>query len=107
MRIDGSYSFPAPPERVLAVLADPDVLRSAIPGCERLIQLGPPAGDGTAAYEARLRLRDAIYIADMIVTPEPAAQRLCLHIEGHGPGGPFSGQGEFALTTRDGAAGDA
>jgi hypothetical protein len=35
MEISGSYTFNAPPDRVWAVLMDPAVLASCIPGCDR------------------------------------------------------------------------
>jgi len=35
MDISGSYTFNAPPDRVWAVLMDPVVLASCIPGCDR------------------------------------------------------------------------
>src|SRR3954454_5692484 len=34
MEISGSYTFNAPPDRVWALLMDPAVLSSCIPGCE-------------------------------------------------------------------------
>ncbi len=97
MHIEGSYAFPAPPERILQTLADADVLCAALPGCERLIQLGPPARDGSTSYEARLRLHERVYIADLTVTPDPEARRVLLRLNGRSPDGPFHGQGELAL----------
>jgi len=35
MEISGSYTFNAPPDRIWALLMDPAVLSSCIPGCER------------------------------------------------------------------------
>src|SRR3954462_15755077 len=35
MEISGSYTFDAPPERVWALLMDPAVLSSCIPGCDK------------------------------------------------------------------------
>jgi len=40
MEITGSYTFNAPPERVWALLMDPAVLSSCIPGCERFDPTG-------------------------------------------------------------------
>jgi carbon monoxide dehydrogenase subunit G len=56
MRIEGTYTFSAPITRVFAILTIPDTLQGVIPGCERLIQFGPPDADGVLALEARLRL---------------------------------------------------
>jgi uncharacterized protein len=97
MRIEGSYAFPAPPERILQTLADADVLCAALPGCERLIQLGPPARDGSTCYEARLRLHERVYVADLTVIPNPEARRVLLRLNGRSPDGPFHGEGELAL----------
>lgn len=104
MRIEDSYSFPAAPEQVFAALADADTLAAAIPGCERLIQFGPPASDGATHYEARLRLHDAVYIADLIVIPEPGVHRLRITLDGRGPGGAFAGNGSLSLTPSEPAA---
>lgn len=97
MQIEGSYSFPAPAESILTALADADALAAAIPGCERLIQLGPARRDGSTRYEARLRLHDTVYIADLTVCPDPNASRLELRIDGRGPAGRFRGSGTLAL----------
>jgi carbon monoxide dehydrogenase subunit G len=55
MEITGSHTFRAPVARVFSLLLDPDLLASAIPGCERLIQFGPPDAEGATQLEARLR----------------------------------------------------
>ena len=55
MEITGSQTFRAPVERISSLLLDPDLLASAIPGCERLIQFGPPDADGATHLEARIR----------------------------------------------------
>jgi carbon monoxide dehydrogenase subunit G len=102
MRIEDTYSFPAPPEQALAALADADTLSAAIPGCERLIQFGPPAADGATHYEARLRLHDAVYTADLTVTPQPANHELRLVVDGRGPSGAFAGTGALTLTPAEG-----
>ena len=57
MRIEGTYTFSAPIARVFAILTDPDTLQGVIPGCERLIQFGPPDADGALTLEARIRFR--------------------------------------------------
>ena len=47
MRVEGTYRFPAPPERVYALLLDPTVLAGCIPGCERLEAVGPDQYEAT------------------------------------------------------------
>ena len=50
MEITGSYTFQAPAARVWALLMDPAVIASCIPGCEGLT----PEGEGR--YTARIKL---------------------------------------------------
>ena len=55
MEITGSQTFRAPVERISSLLLNPDLLASAIPGCERLIQFGPPDAEGATHLEGRIR----------------------------------------------------
>lgn len=54
MEITGSHMFRARVERVYSMLLNPDLLAAAIPGCDRLIQFGPPDADGAMRLEARI-----------------------------------------------------
>lgn len=56
MRVEGGYTFPAQIEQVYDALTTVAGLEHTLPGCERLIQLGPAGKDGAAAFEARMRL---------------------------------------------------
>jgi len=40
MKIDGSHDVPAPRQKVWEAFLDPEVLRQAIPGCEKLEAIG-------------------------------------------------------------------
>src|SRR5260370_33241799 len=77
MRVDGTYTFSGSSARLLAALEDAETLARVVPGCERLLQLGP-AGDGTLAFEARVRMDDGIVTATVhaSVTRTPARLRL-------------------------------
>lgn len=57
MRIESSYTFTIPLRQLSVALRNPDVLAQALPGCERLTQMGPTDADGAATYEVRLRLQ--------------------------------------------------
>ena len=50
MDIAGTYTFSAPPDRVWALLMDPQIIASCIPGCEGF----EPLGDDR--YKARLQV---------------------------------------------------
>jgi carbon monoxide dehydrogenase subunit G len=55
MEITGWHTFRAPVERISSLLLDSDLLAAVIPGCDRLIQFGPPDADGVTHLEARVR----------------------------------------------------
>ncbi len=65
--MSGAVDLPAPPERVFAVLLDPDALASVIPGCHRLERMGENrfsaditigVGIVRARYRAEIELGD-------------------------------------------------
>jgi len=67
MKLEGSYDIPAPRDRVWSAFLDPEVLRQAIPGCEKLeamgndeykatMKVGVAAVKGT--FEGKVRLSD-------------------------------------------------
>ena len=100
MDITGTYTFAAPPERVWALMMDPQQIASCIPGCERL------EPDGVDRYKAAITIGMAAITGnyDGIVTisdkVEPSSYRL--RVEGQGR--PGFVKGEVAITLRaDGA----
>ena len=67
MKLTGSYTVAAPPERVFAALIDPAVLQRTLPGCEALTKVGDDQYDacvkiGVAGlkgtYTGRAEIRD-------------------------------------------------
>ena len=103
MRIEGTYTFPGPIERVFSALLDPEALKRGLPGCERIVQFGPPAADGAASFEARVRPdRDAgVYTLRIsgVVARRPAHLRV--ELRGRGPQGPVTGAGRIDLVAQD------
>lgn len=100
MRIDGSYLFPAPAERLFAALLRPETLARAIPATERLIQLGPPDEQGVT-FKAWVQGGGGMAVLTWRLTPvrRPASLRLTLW--GHLPGGHLDGSGVLDLVARD------
>lgn len=47
MKLNGNYTFKAPPDQVWAVLLDPDALGHCLPGCEGLALIGPDEYEAT------------------------------------------------------------
>jgi carbon monoxide dehydrogenase subunit G len=105
MDITGSYSFPAPIDRVWNLLMDPGVIASCIPGCDKF------EPDGPDRYKARLAVAMAaitgtydgtVAISDKV---EPSSYRLT--VEGQGRPGFVKGSIAISLRTEgDGTAVD-
>lgn len=104
MRIEGTYTFPAPIEQVFSALTHPDTLSQVIPGCERLVQFGPASGDQPSVYEIRLRRGPGpdVYTMTLTLSTAQSPTHLRAKLDGRGPDGPFSGHGQLDLAQKDG-----
>jgi hypothetical protein len=101
MKLEGSYDIPAPRDRVWAAFLDPEQLRQAIPGCEKLeavgndeykatMKIGVAAVKGT--FEGKVRLSDK---------KPPESYKLAVE----GSGAPGFIRGETVITLSDADAG--
>ena len=101
MEISGSYSFDAAPDRVWALLMDPAVLSSCIPGCERF------EPDGDDRYRVTLTVGLAAitgtYQGTVILTDKVPPTSYGLVVEGQGRPGFVKGTSAIALRA-EGAA---
>lgn len=95
MDISGSYTFDAPPEGVWALLMDPAVISSCIPGCDSF------EPDGENRYQVRLTVAMAaitgtydgtVTLADQV---RPTSYRLLA--EGKGRPGFLNGSADVTL----------
>lgn len=95
MDITGSYTFAATPDRVWALLMDPAVIASCIPGCEQL----EPDGDGR--YQARLTVGLAAitgtYDGTVVITETVPPSSYRLTVEGQGKPGFVKGNAVITL----------
>ena len=95
MDISASYTFDAPPDRVWALLMDPAVLASCVPGCKQF----EPAGDDryTVAVTVGLAAITGKYTGSVAVLDkiEPTSFRLA--VEGQGRAGFVNGNSAIAL----------
>ena len=100
MDISGSYPFNAPPDRVWALLMDPAILSSCIPGCERF----EPAGEDR--YNVRLTVGLAAitgtYTGTVVLTEQSPLSSYRLVVEGQGRPGFVKGSSAIVLRA-DGA----
>lgn len=99
MRIEGSYTIPGRIERVYEALLDPTLLWRILPGCERLMQMGPPAAGGVVTFE--VRMRPATNVPPVTVTldvaPKRRPARLEFSLRGQGAGMSLTGRGGIDL----------
>ena len=97
MKLEGSHDIPVPRQRVWEAFLDPERLRQAIPGCEKLeavgndeykatMKIGVGAVKGT--FEGKVRLSDK---------KPPDSYRLAVE----GSGGPGFIRGETIITLSD------
>ena len=100
MDITGSYAFDAPPERVWALLMDPAVISSCIPGCESF------EPDGENRYKVRLQVAMAAitgsYDGTVTLADQAPPTSYRLVAEGKGRPGFLNGSSDIRLRA-DGA----
>lgn len=95
MKLDGNYTFNAPAERVWALLLSPDALKSCVPGCEKLEQVGEDS------YNATLKVGVAsirgTYNGKVRITDKNEPHSYTLHVEGSGGPGFVRGEAKISL----------
>jgi len=93
LRIEGSYAFRAPREKVWAVLLDPKIMAQCMPGCEGLREVGPDQYAATmkigvasvkGSYQGKVSIREK----------QPPHHYV---LRGEGSGGPGFMQGDVAI----------
>ena len=101
MDISGSYTFSAPPDKVWALLMDPQVISSCIPGCEAF----EPLGDDR--YRAKLNVALAAitgsYEGTVALTEKVEASSYRLTADGQGRPGFVKGSAAIALRDEGGS----
>jgi carbon monoxide dehydrogenase subunit G len=101
MKIEGSHEIPAPRQKVWDAFLDPETLRQAIPGCEKLEAVGPDEYKATmkvgvaavkGTFEGKVKISDK--------TPPDSYK---LHVEGSG--GPGFVRGDTLISLADSGSG--
>jgi len=100
MKLEGTYDVPAPRQRVWEAFLDPEQLKKAIPGCEKLEAIGPDeyratmklgVGGVKGTFEGKVRLGDK---------NPPESYKLA--VEGSGGPGFIRGETVITLTEAEG-----
>jgi carbon monoxide dehydrogenase subunit G len=106
MEITGSHTFRVPAERIRTLLLDPDLLAVAIPGCERLIQFGPPDANGATQLEARVHSSEPAMTRIVQITLHPDTDAVKADLSWHEDAGANQvreAKCDLRLDTQDGA----
>jgi carbon monoxide dehydrogenase subunit G len=93
LKIEGSYAFNAPRERVWQVLQDPKIMAQCMPGCESMNEVGPNQ------YEAVMKVGVAsvkgTYKGKVSIKDKQPPSHYVL--SGEGSGGPGFMQGDVSI----------
>ena len=96
MKLEGSYTFDAPPEKVWTLLLSAESLKSCIPGCESL------EPNGEDAYTAVLKVGVAAvrgtYNGKVNIVDKEEPSSYTLNVEGSGGPGFVKGTARVTLT---------
>ena len=96
MKLTGSYTFDAPPDRVWALLLSPDTLKSCVPGCEKLEPTGEDAY--TATMKVGVAAIRGTYNGKVRITDKNEPNSYTLNVEGSGGPGFVRGEAKITLT---------
>jgi carbon monoxide dehydrogenase subunit G len=102
MRIEGSYTVAAPTGQVYDTLMTPRALGRTIPGCERLIQLGPPDAEGGSSFEARVRADTGMWTISLRAHGGRQHNRVEFAMRASGFVGSCTGRGSITLVRHAG-----
>lgn len=100
MKVEGTYTLPAPRAKVWALLNDPKVLARATPGVKELVS------QGNDVYKATIELGigpvKGTYDGRVSIADKVAPERMRLVVEGGGKPGTIRASGELRLDEQNG-----
>jgi len=99
MKLTGQYTLPAPPEKVWALLTDPQRLAKLLPGCERLEPDGPDRFK--AAVKFGLAAISGKYAGTLEFAEKKPNTSMVMKISGKGLPGFVDGSGHIELTGKN------
>ncbi len=100
MKVEGTYTLPAPRQRVWELLNDPTVLARATPGVKQLEPLG--VDTYRATIEIGVGPVKGAYDGKVTIANRVPPERITLQVEGGGRPGTIKATGELRLADQDG-----
>ena len=101
MKIEGSYKFQAPREKVWQVLLDPQIMAQCMPGCESMEEVGPD--EYQASVKVGIAAVKGTYKAKVAIKDKQPPSHYVL--SGQGSGGPGFMQGDLVIDLEDDSGG--
>ena len=96
MKVEGAYTFGAPPEQVWELLLDPQNLQGCIPGCETLEQVGD--NQWSATLKVGVASIKGTYKSSIAIVDMRQPEAYTLQVEGRGGPGFVKGTARVSLT---------
>jgi carbon monoxide dehydrogenase subunit G len=95
MELTGEHTFTAPRQQVWDFLMDPNVLKEALPGCEKLETIGPD--EYAATMKIGIAMIKGTFTGRVKITDKIEPSHYKMLVEGSGPQGQVSGEGTLEL----------
>ncbi len=100
MKIQGTRTLNAPPDKIFQALMDPEAIARLLPGCQEL----KPKGEDTYQVKMKLGLAalSGAYQGVVEVSEKRPPEHLRLRVDSRGPWGFANGDGTLSLAGQDG-----
>jgi carbon monoxide dehydrogenase subunit G len=102
MELTGQHTFNLPREKVWQFLLDPEVLKAALPGCEKLEAVGED--EYVATMKIGISFIKGTFSGKVKITDKNEPESYRMAVEGSGPQGQMSGVGTLELVDEGGTA---
>lgn len=93
MELIGEYAFAAPRERVWQLMLDPAMLKSCLPGCEKLELIGED--EYAATMKIGIAMIKGTFAGKVKISEQIENESYLMAIEGAGPQGQVKGLGKL------------
>jgi carbon monoxide dehydrogenase subunit G len=100
VKLDGEYIFDGPREQVWAIVRDPEVLATALPGTQDLEQVGE--NEYAGKMHVRVGPVAGVFAGKLVVSDEVPPESYTLAVEGRGAPGFAKGRGHVQLLEHEG-----
>jgi len=101
MKLQGTYTFDAPRERVWRALLDPAILARTLPGCEKLERVGE--NNYLGVLNVQVGPVKGQFQGTLVLTDVRPLEGYHMKLDGKGPAGFMNGEGDLRLTDAGGS----